>query len=177
MIDSKHLKIMGSVRKIWEARRTIKNLKDVVEKESLLISNYMFSTLPNGVNTFNIRVDEGGYFYSNPTDMKVNRIRKKTFVWDFKKLEQQIKKKTLSKFVQKTCIISDYEGLVKYLKSCGVDPIKFKSFLSVEQSIDLKKLDDMLEIGEVKREDIEGCYTVELGNPYIKIVENKDQKT
>ena len=65
------------------------------------------------------------------------------------------------------------QGLIKYLKSCGVDPKKFKKFIDIDETLNETKLDTYYETGALKTKDIEGCYTVKMGEPYIRITELK----
>jgi hypothetical protein len=61
------------------------------------------------------------------------------------------------------------DNLVKYLKQCGVSPKKFKSFITVEKSVDKKKLDFLFETGEIKTKDLDGCYELKESESYLKI--------
>ena len=77
--------------------------------------------------------------------------------------------------VEKEYYISDMHGLVKYLKSCGVDPKKFKKYLIVTEKVNQKKMDELSDIGDITREDIEGCYKLEEANGYLTINVKKDE--
>ena len=99
----------------------------------------------------------------------VTRVQKLSVDFDPEKLE-----KTLSKDIAKSVILKKYEivnidGLVAYLKECGVDPKVFKSFLHISKSIDSGELDRLEELGKVSREQVEGCYTVKRQKPYFTV--------
>ena len=99
----------------------------------------------------------------------VNRVQKLSVDFDPEKLE-----KTLSKDIAKSVILKKYEivdidGLIAYLKECGVDPKIFKSFLHISKSIDSVELDRLEEIGKISREQVEGCYTVKRQKPYFTV--------
>jgi hypothetical protein len=65
--------------------------------------------------------------------------------------------------------IIDMEGLIKYLKSCGVNPTKFKSYIGVEKSVNMNAFNQLYDLGEIQKSDIEGCYTVNKSASYLKI--------
>ena len=77
----------------------------------------------------------------------------------------------LKKFIDKTYTINDFEGLVEYLKTCGVDPIKFKSYLQITENVNQKKLDQLSNLGIINENDIKGCYEVKKNEGYIKFTE------
>ena len=93
--------------------------------------------------------------------------------WLLDKLKQKVGKDIYSEVVNKTYTVNDMQGLIRYLKTCGVDPKKFKRFIDVTEELDETKLDTYYETGALKTKDIEGCYTVKMGEPYIRITELK----
>ena len=92
-------------------------------------------------------------------------------MYDTEKLRKKLTKEQRKKAVQKSYSINNMEGLTKYLKSCGVNPKKFKTFIEVEETVDEKAVEQMYETGELSREDLDGCYRVEIGEPYMRITE------
>ena len=60
-------------------------------------------------------------------------------------------------------------GLVEYLKSYGVDPKKFKSFISAEEKVLSEKLEQLEALGEISKEDLAGCYEVKPRSSYLRI--------
>lgn len=99
----------------------------------------------------------------------VNRIQKSSVVFDPEKLEC-----ALGKDISKSVIIKKYEiidvvGLIAYLKTFGVDPKVFKSFLSVSKSVDTNELDRLEELGKITAKQVEGCYTVKRQKPYFTV--------
>lgn len=169
--------IKDSVRRLYELGQEKKKFDEyynqVRKKEQLMVSNFMFSNLPKDENSFEITLDEGISFYTNPTKVIVTRIRTKKVFWLVEKLKEKLDKKTYNKIVDKTYTINDMEGLIKYLKSCGVDAKKFKKFIEVNEEVDETKLNNLYDRGEIKKKQIEDCYEVKLGEPYIRITEQK----
>lgn len=169
--------IKDSVRRLYELGQEKKKFDDyynqVRKKEQLMVSNFMFSNLPKDENSFEITLDEGISFYTNPTKVIVTRIRTKKIFWFVEKLKEKLDKKTYNEIIDKTYTINDMEGLIKYLKSCGVDAKKFKKFIEVNEEVDETKLNNLYDRGEIKKKQIEDCYEVKLGEPYIRITEQK----
>lgn len=171
------LLIKDSVRKLYDAQQEKKQFdkyyEEVRKKEQLAISNFMFTSLPKGQNSFEIELDEGAGYYTNHVKLNVTRVRTKKVTWLLDKLKQKVGKDIYSEVVNKTYTVNDMQGLARYLKTCGVDPTKFKRFIDVTEELDETKLDTYYETGALKTKDIEGCYTVKMGEPYIRITELK----
>lgn len=171
------LLIKDSVRKLYDAQQEKKQFdkyyEEVRKKEQLAISNFMFTSLPKGQNSFEIELDEGKGYYTNHVKLNVTRVRTKKVTWLLDKLKQKVGKDIYSEVVNKTYTVNDMQGLIRYLKTCGVDPKKFKRFIDVTEELDETKLDTYYETGALKTKDIEGCYAVKMGEPYIRITELK----
>lgn len=172
--------IQGSVRRLYEAQQRKKKFDkfydEVKKKEQLSISNFIYCFIGKTADSFDITLDEGEDYYTNHTKLHIKSVRRKSIAWDAKKLKDALSKKVFSKIVHKTYTVNDMDGLVKYLKSCGVDPKKFKSFIDVETQVDSKEIDKLYSVGDITKDQISGCYTVEMSDPYIKITElDKEQ--
>lgn len=171
------LQIKDSVRKLYDAQQEKKQFDkyydEVRKKEQLSISNFMFTNLPKDQNSFEIELDEGVGYYTNHMKLNVTRIRTKKVTWLLDKLKQRLGKDIYKDVVDKTYTVNDMCGLIKYLKKCGVDPRKFKKFIDVDETLNETKLDTYYETGALKKSDIEGCYDVKFGEPYIRLTELK----
>lgn len=169
--------IKDSVRRLYEAqlkkKQTDQFVNDVKKKEQVAISNYMFSNLPKGQETFDIVLDEGETFYTNHVKLKVTRVRTKKVVWNIDKLKKCLNKTMFKNVVNKTYTINDMDGLISYLKECGVNPKKFKQFIDVTEVVDEKKFDYYYDLGQIKKSDVNGCYEIKFGEPYIRLTEQK----
>lgn len=169
--------IKESVQKLYKAQQDKKKFDqyydDVRKKEQLCISNWMFSNLKNGENSFTVKLDNGMDFYSSPVTVTVTKVRRKKITWNIEELKKKLSKEKFAIVVNKEYTVIDMPGLVKYLKQCGVDPKKFKKFINVSETLDETKLDTMYETGKLKQEEIKGCYTVGISEPYFRITEEK----
>lgn len=171
------LQIKDSVRKLYDAQQEKKQFdkyyEEVRKKEQLSISNFIFANLPKDQNSFEIELDEGVGYYTNHIKLNVTRIRAKKVTWLLDKLKQKLGKDTYKDVVDKTYTVNDIQGLIRYLKSCGVDAKKFKKFIDVDETLNETKLNTYYETGALKKSDIEGCYDVKVGEPYIRLTELK----
>lgn len=169
--------IKDSVQRLYKAQQDKKKFdkyyEDVRKKEQLCISNWMFSNIKNGENSFTVKLDNGMDFYSSPVTVNVTKVRRKKITWDLEALRKKLSKEKFTTVVNKEYTVIDMPGLVKYLKSCGVNPKKFKKFINVSETLDETKLDTMYETGKLKTDEIRGCYTVGISEPYFRITEEK----
>lgn len=169
--------IKDSVRRLYEAKqdynKAAEYLSKVKKKEQVIISNYMFQFLGKGVDSFVITLDEGQTYYDNHTTLRVKKVRRKSINWFVDKLKEKLTKEQCKKVIDKTYTVNDMESLVKYLKTCGVDPKKFKKYIDVNETVNAGNLDQLYSIGEVSKKDIDGCYEVNIGEPYIMLTEEK----
>ena len=171
--------IKDSVKKLYEAQKRKKKVdeyyNEVRKKEQLAISNYIFSMLQKGENSFDITLDDGEDYYTNHVKLKVTRVRKKSITWDIDKLKKKLDKKVIKKIVTKNYTINDMNGLIEYLKECGVNPKKFKKFLTVDEELNEIELNRLYDLGEINKEQVNGCYKLEMSEPYIKLTEQKQE--
>lgn len=168
--------IEGSVRRLYEAKQEKDSVdryyEQVKKKESVAISNFIFSSIPNQ-DSFDITLEEGERYYSSHKKLHVTRVRRKKVMWKLEEMKKKLPKEKYKAIVTKTYTVTDMEGLIKYLKQCGVDPKKFKKFISVEQAVNEKSLDMLYETGILREKELSGCYDVQMSDPYIKITEVK----
>ena len=105
----------------------------------------------------------------------VKRIQSSSVKFDAEKLEKKLPKDICGDVIIKKHEVTDMQGLIRYLKECGVDPKVFKSFIATTKSVDIKELERLEEIGKISSEQIKGCYTAKTNEPYFKVMEGKRQ--
>lgn len=126
--------------------------------------------------------DMEGYFKDNGLDGKlfidseintesltVTRVQNTKVVFDADKLEKALGKNIAKYVVLKRYEITDMDGLIVYLKECGVDPHVFKSFIAVSKNVDTQELERLEELGKINAEQIQGCYSVTRQKPYFTV--------
>ena len=121
-----------------------------------------------GITSYGVDTNKGMF--------KFIPIVSKKIIWDIEKLQEKVDKKLLKQFIDKTYTITDYDSLIEYLKSCGVDPKKFSEYISVDKKVNSKKLDNLSDMGDISMDDISDCYRVEVNSEYIKISELERQQ-
>lgn len=156
---------------LYELECKFKQLKAKYEKkkEALTISikNFMFINTEGITDEFEFEVQA-----KDDTSRGVLTVKKITptvIVWDADKLEKQLGKERSQSIIEKRYTIEDYDGLVEYLKECGVSPKKFKSFLSVERTVNQQALKQADDLGEITDKDISDCYKTQIKSSYLKI--------
>lgn len=111
--------------------------------------------------------------FSSATIVTVKRCQSVTINFDADKLEKKLGKEYCQSFISKKYEVLDMPGLVEYLKSCGVSPKKFKSFLNVTKTVNQKEIDQLFLTGKLSEKDVDGCYTTEKKNPYYTVTTKK----
>lgn len=165
--------IQNSAKQLYVANKRKKEIEkeyeEVRRKEQSKILKYMQE---NNLDSFEM-TKKNKTLIGDTTKVKFTKVVNKKVVWNINKLKQKINKNMFQKIVNKTYIIKDYKGLVDYLKICNVNPEIFKTFIEVQEQLNVKEVDKMYETGKLKIEQVHGCFDVKEGNPYIKITEKQ----
>ena len=163
-VDVNSKKAIQEVEELFALKQKFDGVKKKFEERSKIlttsIKNYMYSK--GDVNYLSFKLGTG-------QKIEVKKVSPAKIIWNPDKLEEKLDKELYNELVEKKYIISDFEGLVKYLKSCGVNPKKFKSFLSVEKTVRTDVMKQMDELGELSMEDVKGCYEVKRSESYLKL--------
>lgn len=102
-------------------------------------------------------------------ELIVNKVQKTSVIFDVDALENNLSKEMCKDVIDKSYTITDINRLIFYLKSCGVDPKVFKSFINVTKTVDEKKLDKLADLGLISQEQLDGCYTLKRQKPYFTV--------
>ncbi len=170
--ENEHIKqVIVELYDYQEKVKYIQKQYDEKRKElQTTIRNFMNA---KGFNQLNF-IAKYGRFKDAETPLKVIDVRPKRIEFDVSALEEKVDKELLNEFLDKKYVITNMDGLIRYLKSCGVNPKKFKSFVNVEKTVNKQKLDELSELGEITLDDLKGCYTVKESEGYLKISEVKE---
>lgn len=107
--------------------------------------------------------------FANAGKIVVTRIQSSKVEFNPEKLERALGKILSQNVIQKHYEIVDMDGLVSYLKDCGVSPKVFKSFITVRKTVNTKELEKLEELGQITAEQVKGCYTVKSQSPYFTV--------
>lgn len=102
-------------------------------------------------------------------ELVVNKVQKTSVIFDIDALENNLSKEMCKDVIDKSYTITDINRLIVYLKSCGVDPKVFKSYINVTKTVDEKKLDKLADLGLISKEQLKGCYTLKRQKPYFTV--------
>lgn len=120
------------------------------------------------------KINKNASLIVGDSNLCVNKVQKASISFDAEKLEKALDKDISEDIIVKQYYINDFKSLVKYLKSCNVDPRKFKKFISVEKSVNTNELERLEALGVIELDEIKGCYEVKKHNPYFMIKVKKD---
>lgn len=104
----------------------------------------------------------------------VKKIEKVSVEFNAKKLKNRLKKSQFEKVVSKRYVVDDADGFLMYLKECGCDPAVLRDFIRTEFFVDKKALDMLFDIGDISKDDVDGCYTVKKSKPYFTVDRERD---
>jgi len=169
--SKEHRRIKSISFELFKLNQKFKEQEQEYKKRKSELQNQIFAfTKKNNMTGFGFSIGNHTYNFS--------AVQPKSLVFDFDKLKKKLDKNIYNKIVKKEYSISNMEGLIKYLKSCGVNPKKFSSYLSVKQVVDMKQIDNLQELGELNKSDLEGCYEVKELASYVKVTdwENEEEE-
>ena len=131
------------------------------------MSAYFCNSLSSGRKNIVVNLEDGKI-------VTITRSAKTTIEWAAEKLKKRVSKEVYKQCIMKHYEITDMQGLIRYLKTCGVDPKIFKQFISVDEKVDTDAIDKANELGLLETHDIRGCYTVHCSKPYytVRVKEN-----
>ena len=161
---TKSNKITEAVLELHKLNSEFKDYKSNFENQKEKLQNKIKDyTDKNNLEEFGIESKLGMF--------KIRPVINKKIIWDIDKLSGKLDKEILNEITDKQYTINDMDGLITYLKSCGVNPRKFKEFLNIDKKINDKKVDELCQLGDITENDITGCYEVQANFSYIKISE------
>ena len=160
---------MRQVIELYKLEKKYKEIKKSYEQKktklTTAIKNFMY--IHKGIHDgfeFNAKRNE-----EQDCIFSVKKIEPASIVWDADKLEMKLTKAQRQEVINKTYFIEDIDGLVKYLKSCGVNPKRFKHYLRIEKSVDVGALEQLDAVGAIDREELEDCYTTVTKSSYLRV--------
>ena len=107
------------------------------------------------------------------TFLVVSKIQKARISWNISKLRSILGKEVSKQVIDKKYTIVNMQGLIEYLKSCGVDPGGCSIIIRIEEAVNVKELDQMEQIEKVNEEYLKSCYSVKLQDPYYSVRSGK----
>lgn len=106
-----------------------------------------------------------------PKKILVQQRKRKQITFFPDKLEKALPKDVAKKVVCKTYTINNMDAFISLLKEYDVPYKKVKPLITVDKAVDTNALDNAYDLGLFEKEDIEGCYSLFVGNPYYVMTE------
>ena len=145
-------------KKLKDSQKAFNELKEEFSEKM----ESLFKSFNNQKMTFDYDEFEG-------SGLVVNRIQKSNVEFDCDKLERALGKELSKNVIQKKYEVIDMNGLIRYLKECGVNPKVFKKFINVSKFVNEKELDRLEELGKISIGKINGCYSIKHQKPYFTV--------
>lgn len=159
------------IEKFYESKRRKAEADSEFEKEK----KAFYQAMGEVIEDFG---EGSSYAFSNLNgNYKLTRSVPIKVIFDTDKLQDKLGKHLSLQVIESKAVIEDLPGLVKYLKDCGVDPKVFKSFISVQKSVDKAALEQLEALGKIDKEDLTGTFEVTVGNPSFRITMRKPKET
>lgn len=173
--DIEKMKIKGEVLHLFEINEDKKAYDKQYNQDKIdtiaKIEKFMFS---NGVSSLVFSTYGSSRYRDNPKKLCCKKIVRRRVEYLPDKLEERLGKETCREFIDREYIINDIDGLIKLLKDAGVKPKEFKKFIEVRKTVDREKIDKLSDLGDIKIEDIGGCYSVKEISNYLSVSEVKE---
>lgn len=101
--------------------------------------------------------------------LRVIKVVRNKIVFNPDKLEEKLGKEFCRDFIYRKYIINDWDGMVKLLKSHGIQAKDFIGFIDVEKSVDEAKIEQMEAVGDLSRKELQGTYEVKQLSSYLQV--------
>lgn len=136
-------------------------------KELIKLAWDLKQSIQNNTHEYNdIRNDILKYLRKSTTKaVSINNItakvvEKNTVIYYEDMLEKTLPRDKFDKVVSKRYNINNIKDFVKLLQAHGITKKQFKKYVDVEMEVDKKKIDKLVDLGEISMEELEGCYLV-----------------
>lgn len=172
----KKIEIEDAVIELYQNKLKIKDLTNQFEERNKHLQDIIQKYIKKSGSDYFRFLAKSGMFEKANQYLKVKSITPKKIVWDTSKLKNKLDKEVYDEIVEKQYTINDIEGLIEYLKSCGVNPRVFKSFIDVKENVNQKLIDDLGNQGVINVKSLKGCFEIVENTSYIKIFESEDEE-
>lgn len=167
-VDKKLLKI---VRGFFKAKDDF----ETYENSYKLERNAFYESMDKYFNGFSGSKKSETFEDANGDLLVVTKVSPTKIEWIPEKLKARVTKFVWKKIVRKRYEVNNMAGLVSYLKTCGVNPIIFKGFIEVTETVDEKAIERLGDLGELTPHNIAGCYVISSSKPYYRLQRKKVQ--
>lgn len=147
---------------ILKAHRLVEHHKDSEaefkaekEKAGQAIGNLMRKL---GITEFEFTPRIGDKLASKNLSCKY--VQSKSITYLQSKIEEKFDKEFCNEVINKQYSVNDMRGLIEMLKDYRVSPKEFKKFIIIQKTVNVARIEQLYELGEITMKDLDGCYEV-----------------
>lgn len=174
-------RIKTEANKVYALSLRAKYHKDVLDAEKKKLTDLMELEMEEGDFDGSVLFEFNNLGLSDALGeggtVKCTYVQNMKPIFDGAKMERRIEdltdRETARRVVRRTYTVRDISELIDYVRSLGGDGRKLRSMLNVSCEVDKKALDNMLETGQVENSQLDGTYTVKVGEPYVRFTRPK----
>lgn len=181
--NKKHDKLNELIVKKYCAQRDLKQAKKVADEINRqvnpVIEDFMEQEGVDAIHTSFFageQVEKNGTKRSVEKSVRLMRVTRRKVFFDADALEDKLGKEFCRNFIHRQYEITDWDGMVKLLKSYGVKPKEFLPFINLIKTVDETALNQMESLGDISKEDLEGTYEVQELSNYLQMDEKNNSK-
>lgn len=178
--NKRHDSIHDLIVRKYRAAQNLKQAKRVADEVNKqvnpIIEEFMEQEGADALHTsffVGEKVEKNGVERSVEKSVRIMRVVRRKVFFDADALEEKFGKEYCRNFIHRQYEITDWDGMVKLLKSYGVKPKEFLPFINLIKTVDETALTQMESLGDISKEDLEGTYEVQELSNYLQMDENR----
>lgn len=134
--------------------KQVADLLASIEKRKEKIQQYFDK---QGVKQVTVQIQNKAH--TKFVEFVARKFERTNITYDIAALKQKLDKEILNEVITKKYAITNFEGVVKLLKSYGVPASEFKELIEVIPSVNRDAVKLLYDAGELTLEQLRGCYT------------------
>lgn len=163
--------IQDRIKFYWESKRTFDATQRSFNEEKLDFKHEMdkyFDILADEDNKITIDLREEVRGIKRVICQRISQVQ---VTFDTNKLKKVLTKKQQKSVIRKHYKVNNWPGLLNLLKESGVEWKEFLKYVDVSEDVDEAALEKLVELGEVKAENIVDCSNATVKTQYYKLTE------
>lgn len=179
--NKKHSDLHDQIVRKYHAAQNLKQAKKAADEVNshvnAMVEEFMEQEGADAVHTtFYVGEMEGKVKRTVEKSVRLMRVVRRKVFFDADALEEKLGKEFCRNFIHRQYEITDWDGMVKLLKSYGVKPSEFLPFINLVKTVDENALSQMESLGDISKSDIEGTYEVKELSNYLQMDETGAKK-
>jgi hypothetical protein len=174
--NKKQSDLHDQIVKKYHAQQNLKKAKKMADEINSEVNSsveeFMEQEGADAVLTsFYVGTTEGKIKKTVEKSVRLMKVVRRKVIFDADALEEKLGKEFCRNFIHRQYEITDWDGMVKLLKSYGVKPKEFLPFINLIKTVDEVALTQMESLGDISKSDIEGTYEVRELSNYLQMDE------